>query len=308
MNTRLWPLIALPFLSWSMLGATITGTIRDSTGNYKTNLTVTLRPISGAVVLVGTNYYTPVTQTAVTSTNGAFTFSAIVGDYTLAFGTADSQRVSVPDSTNSYDFIPLLNPAALNYVYTIPGAHVKNSSVDTTFGFLSDKLLFSGGYVSATTTNSGANEALLVATSYLPQPASANLTNWSSIATAAKQDASANLTNWSALATSAKADAVSQISLTHAGTNTLSFSAQRSQADLTLTGNVLFATANLAAGRDYQLFGRNTQASNCVPTWPGWRWTQAAPTNITAGKEFRLDLFSRGTVDTNVFASYHEAP
>jgi hypothetical protein len=36
------------------------------------------------------------------------------------------------------------------------------------------------------------------------QPASANLTNWSAIATSTKQDASANLTNWSALATSTK--------------------------------------------------------------------------------------------------------
>src|SRR5439155_9947989 len=40
------------------------------------------------------------------------------------------------------------------------------------------------------------------------QPASANLSNWSALATSAKQPASANLSNWSALATSAKEDAL----------------------------------------------------------------------------------------------------
>lgn len=99
-----------------------------------------------------------------------------------------------------------------------------------------------------------------------------------------------------------------QVTLTHAGTVTLSFAPLLTESDLTLTGAVTFATSGLAAGKSYTVFGRNTQATNCTPTFPSWRWMGGAPATITAGKEFVLGLASRGTVDTNVWAVYSEVP
>lgn len=98
-----------------------------------------------------------------------------------------------------------------------------------------------------------------------------------------------------------------QVTLTHAGTVTLSFTPLLTESDLTLTGAVTFATSGLAAGKSYTVFGRNTQATNCTPTFPSWRWMGGVPSTITARKEWVLSLSSRGTVDTNVFAAYAEA-
>jgi len=100
----------------------------------------------------------------------------------------------------------------------------------------------------------------------------------------------------------------SQIVLGHAGTVTLDLSALHSQADFTgCTGAVTFATIGLVVAHDYVLFGRNTNASNVTPTFPNWQFLGGAPPTITAGKAFVLSLWSRGTVDTNVWASYSEA-
>lgn len=98
-----------------------------------------------------------------------------------------------------------------------------------------------------------------------------------------------------------------QIALTHAGTVTLTNTALQSWATLTLTGSVTFATSALVAGHGYTVYGRNTQATNCTPTFPAWRFIGGAPATITAGKEWVLSLFSTGTVDTNVWAAYAEA-
>ena len=100
-----------------------------------------------------------------------------------------------------------------------------------------------------------------------------------------------------------------QITLTHAGTVTLDLTAIRSQADFTgCTGAITFATANLVAAHDYVLFGRNTNASSVVPTFPAWRFQGGAPSIITGLKAFTISLSSRGTVDTNVWAAYSEEP
>lgn len=98
-----------------------------------------------------------------------------------------------------------------------------------------------------------------------------------------------------------------QLSLTHAGTVTLTFANPYAEAELSLTGSVTFATSNLASTNKYVLYGRNSQATNCTPTFPSWRWMGGAPSTITALKEFTLSLSSRGTVDTNVWAAYSEA-
>jgi len=100
-----------------------------------------------------------------------------------------------------------------------------------------------------------------------------------------------------------------QVALTHAGTVTLDFTPFRSEASLTLTGSVTFATSNLVSTNGYTIYGRNTQATNCALTIPAWRtMTAAFPATITALKEFTISLSSRGTVDTNVWAVYVEAP
>lgn len=100
-----------------------------------------------------------------------------------------------------------------------------------------------------------------------------------------------------------------QISLSQAGTITLDFTAVQSEADLTsMTGAVTFTTSNLAAAHSYTIFGRNTQATNCAATWPSWQWMGGAPASITAQKAWTVTLYSRGTVDTNVFAAYAELP
>lgn len=98
-----------------------------------------------------------------------------------------------------------------------------------------------------------------------------------------------------------------QVSLTHAGTVTFSFTPVNTEAELSLTGAVTFATSSLAATKNYILFGRNPQATNCTPTFPAWQFQGGAPSTITAGKTFSISLASRGTVDTNVWAFYTES-
>jgi hypothetical protein len=65
-----------------------------------------------------------------------------------------------------------------------------------------------GLFGTGSTNNAVTYANLKAAINAANQPASANLSNWSALATSAKQPASANLTNWSALATSAKQDAL----------------------------------------------------------------------------------------------------
>jgi hypothetical protein len=102
-----------------------------------------------------------------------------------------------------------------------------------------------------------------------------------------------------------------QITLGHAGTVTLDFTAVNSEANFTgCTGAVTFASSGLAAGHTYVLYGLNTNAANITPTFPvSWsttNWLGGAPSTITAGKRFVLSLSSRGTTDGNVFVGYAE--
>jgi len=99
-----------------------------------------------------------------------------------------------------------------------------------------------------------------------------------------------------------------QGALTIAGTNTLDFTATTTVNSLTITGNVTFATANLAANRAYRLKITGT-STNAVPTFPAWKFVgAAAPTNITAAKVSILTLEAWGTTDATVVATFAEQP
>jgi hypothetical protein len=101
---------------------------------------------------------------------------------------------------------------------------------------------------------------------------------------------------------------VIQGALTIAGTNTLDFNAATTVNSLTITGNVIFATANLAANRTYRLKITGT-STNAVPTFPAWKFIgAAAPTNITAAKISMLTLEAWGTTDATVVATFAEQP
>jgi hypothetical protein len=74
---------------------------------------------------------------------------------------------------------------------------------------------------------------------------------------------------------------------------------------LSLTGDVTFATAHLAAGRKYKLLVTAT-STNDLFTFPAWRFTGLLPTNIVGGTIAKLELEAWGTNDTNVVAGYEE--
>lgn len=108
------------------------------------------------------------------------------------------------------------------------------------------------------------------------------------------------------IVSSTKAFQAYQGSLTHAGTVTLDFDAVNTVASMTLTGNVTFATSNLATNRTYRLKITGT-STNATPTFPAWNFLGGAPSTITASKVGMLSLEAWGTADTDVVAAYAES-
>jgi len=107
--------------------------------------------------------------------------------------------------------------------------------------------------------------------------------------------------------TAKKSFRVYQGSLTHAGTVTLDFDATTTVNALTITGNVTFATSNLATNRTYRLKITGT-STNATPTFPAtWNFLGGAPTVITASKVGMLSLEAWGTTDESVVAAFSEA-
>lgn len=104
--------------------------------------------------------------------------------------------------------------------------------------------------------------------------------------------------------TATKAFQAYQGTLTHAGTVTLDFDGTTTVNSMTLTGSVTLATSNLATNRTYRLLLKNTQATNCTPTFPNWYFLGGAPTNITSASISMLSLEAWGANDTNVVASF----
>jgi hypothetical protein len=96
--------------------------------------------------------------------------------------------------------------------------------------------------------------------------------------------------------------------LTYAATTTIDFSNDGLKT-VTLSGNITFATSNLAAGRSVtvRIIG---DGSSRTLTFPG-TWTfvgAAAPASLAASKTAILTLTSFSTTDANVVAAYAAAP
>lgn len=90
-------------------------------------------------------------------------------------------------------------------------------------------------------------------------------------------------------------------SLTPANPQTLTFSGA-SKLWLVATGQVTFASASLAAGRELLVYVDNVQATNINVILPtGWRYISGAVTNILAPATIgMLRADSRASNDTNV--------
>lgn len=99
--------------------------------------------------------------------------------------------------------------------------------------------------------------------------------------------------------------AVTRATLTHAGTVTLDCGITNRYASITLTGNVTFATANLSAGRWYNVVITMT-ATNDTPTFPAWKWLGGAPSTLTASQIGVLSLYPQSTTDATTLAAYTE--
>lgn len=98
-----------------------------------------------------------------------------------------------------------------------------------------------------------------------------------------------------------------QGTLTHAGTVTLDFDGTTTVNALSITGNVTFATSNLATNRTYRLKILGT-STNATPTFPAWHFMTGAPGSISAGKISTLNLEAWGFSDTLVLAWFQEEP
>lgn len=146
-------------LSVSIFASTITGYLIDQAGNPKTGV-ITVRPLSSPQV-IGTNYLSA-GNIQITLTNGGFTNTLLQGNYLISIAGSDSPQISVPNDTNTYNFVSLINTNGLLYVFKSPGSVVKLDSSDSTFGFLLDKL-GTGSFLSKTTNSPGGNESVTLA-------------------------------------------------------------------------------------------------------------------------------------------------
>jgi hypothetical protein len=180
--------IAIAACAVATKAAIISGSVLGSTGTNRVTKVICV-PLNGPRV-VGTNYIYPVTQTVLSDTNGVFTLQCLQGDYGLAFGGgAQAISISVPDTTNSLDFLDLIETNGLTCIYRAPGALIRISALDSAWGFLSDKLT-NGVSILLTTITNGFGQALAI--SLDPSIASS---------IAAKFDASGGTVNGDVLAT-----------------------------------------------------------------------------------------------------------
>lgn len=158
MNTFLNAILIIVLFAPSVSAATVWGHLLSQTGaNRAGNITIKATSIPS---ISGTNYI-PGDSVTVTLVNGGFTNTLISGDYLIVTGGNASPRISVPNTTNVYNFIDLINTNGMIYVFKEPGSVVKLDATDTTFGFLGDKLTF-GSLLTVVTNSSGANESVTV--------------------------------------------------------------------------------------------------------------------------------------------------
>lgn len=100
-----------------------------------------------------------------------------------------------------------------------------------------------------------------------------------------------------------KSDKDVPATLTYASTTNIDFSDINSKTE-SLTGNVTYTTSNLAAGKGI-VIRVVSDASSRTLTFPAWKWAGApAPTATTASVTYLLSLYSWGTTDADVVASW----
>jgi hypothetical protein len=121
-------------------------------------------------------------------------------------GTNDLILLAVPNPTNGLFGTGSTNKAITyaNLKSSINQTNVKGSGVPLTLPYWTGTNTlgsFANGGVGSFLGINGGGDLEFLPTG--DQPASANLSNWSALATSAKQPASPNLTNWSAIATNA---------------------------------------------------------------------------------------------------------
>lgn len=288
-------------------------------GNITSGLGYTPQPTDSDLTAVAGLSTTGLISRTGTGTMATRTITAGSGKVTVSNGNGVSGSPTIDIGTGidaASIGTGLISNTEFSYLDNLPG---------NIFDLLNTKLNLSGGIIAGDLTVTG---NLYLSGGFGDFGTSLQLTNYLRLlnATASRvlvTDANQYVTNSSvSSATLAFVDLTSsaqtqldskfpiptQTALTHAGTVTLSLSALSTESDLVLTGAVTFATSGLAAAHRYTIFGRNTQATNCTPTFPAWRWPSGAPPTITSGKEWVLSLNSRGTVATNVYAAYAEAP
>lgn len=91
--------------------------------------------------------------------------------------------------------------------------------------------------------------------------------------------------------------------LTYAGTTTIDFTGDGLKI-ITLTGDITFATSNLAAGRSVTVLVQGDSVTRNL-SFPGWYWFgSVAPAQIAANKNAILTLTSFGTTDASMGAAY----
>lgn len=99
-------------------------------------------------------------------------------------------------------------------------------------------------------------------------------------------------------------DFPSPVTLTPEDAGTLiDFGAVTRWASCTLTGNVLFTTANISIGKTYNLLIRNTQSTNCLVTFPWPTMLGGIVTNINALTTNRLSVECWGTTTNDIVSA-----
>lgn len=96
--------------------------------------------------------------------------------------------------------------------------------------------------------------------------------------------------------------------LTYSASVTLDFNAANVQS-VSLTGNITFSTSNrsVTKGKVMRIICDATSRTLTFPS--GWVWLgAAAPTTVAASKTAVLSLYSFGTADTDIIASYAVQP
>lgn len=91
----------------------------------------------------------------------------------------------------------------------------------------------------------------------------------------------------------------------YAATVTLDFR-EEGLRTLAVTGDVLFAASNLAAGRSVAIRLTDDGGGRAVSFNASWVFVGTKPTNLTAGKISVLSLTSFGSTDANVIAAWSE--